>query len=262
MATLTAGSPGANGWSTGPVTIGLAATDNLFGSGAARTQYSLDWGQTWLSTSSPTLSNLGPYGSTGTLVSTVTLSRDGVYHLVYRSIDGAGNVEATHPLTVMIDSTSPINLAEAVTSTPRHSEGEGVTATVLGLAFDNLSGIDTASATYTVTDSQGQTISTGSVTLSPLFVGSYAYQFKVTLASRQNGQGPSGGRNTITIRLKDLAGNTSSASIVVFVPQDHGHDSEGKTSSASVARFDPETPPTPAEIVAVERIARKNSATG
>lgn len=66
----------------GPVTISLAATDNL--SGVARTEWSGDGGATW---------------STGT---TIYVNPAGTFTFLYRSIDIAGNVEPAHLVTVQV----------------------------------------------------------------------------------------------------------------------------------------------------------------
>jgi hypothetical protein len=61
----------------------FAASDNL--SGVARTEYSLDNGLHW---------------KTGT---TLVLNQDGVYSVLFRSIDVAGNVEKRNSITVNVN---------------------------------------------------------------------------------------------------------------------------------------------------------------
>src|SRR3989454_1103144 len=82
------GPSGINGWYTGNVTVGLAATDDV--SGVAWTNYSLDRGalQTYL----------GPF-----LVTT-----DGNHSLSYFSTDNADNIEATQTTGIKIDGTPPV----------------------------------------------------------------------------------------------------------------------------------------------------------
>ena len=80
-------SASAAGWSRGPVTVTLSATDAL--SGVARTEVSQDG---------------GPFSSYTT---PLRISADGVHTLRYRSADRAGNVEADQTLAVRIDNSAP-----------------------------------------------------------------------------------------------------------------------------------------------------------
>ncbi len=75
-----------NSWVNGAVTVALAATDNL--SGIARTEYTVDGGSTQTGTS-------------------FTLSTEGEHQITFRSVDKAGNAEATQTATVKIDRTAP-----------------------------------------------------------------------------------------------------------------------------------------------------------
>ena len=79
----------ATGWSNGPVTVSLSATD-AGGSGVVKTEYRLDGAATWI---------------TGT---SVAVSGQGVHTLAYRSTDSAGNTESEKTATVRIDTTAPI----------------------------------------------------------------------------------------------------------------------------------------------------------
>ena len=81
------------GWTKGPVTVHLSATDNG-GSGVAGTQYKLDAGG-W---------------TTG---AQVTISTDGVHTLAYRSTDIVGTVEAERSATVRIDTLAPLTTDDA-----------------------------------------------------------------------------------------------------------------------------------------------------
>ncbi|KRF42973.1 OmpL47-type beta-barrel domain-containing protein [Paenibacillus sp. Soil787] len=80
---------GANGWYVHPVTLGLAATDNL--AGVAQIAYSLDDGLTWLPYTEP-----------------VTITQDGRYTISYRSTDYAGNEEQSKTVSFNLDSTAPV----------------------------------------------------------------------------------------------------------------------------------------------------------
>ncbi|MDQ7904483.1 ThuA domain-containing protein [Phytohabitans sp. ZYX-F-186] len=82
------------GWYTGPATVTLAATDNEGGSGVARTEYQLDAATTWTAYTEPIL-----------------VAGDGTHEVRFRSVDEAGNVEATKSTAVRIDATAPVTTA-------------------------------------------------------------------------------------------------------------------------------------------------------
>ncbi|NOU73005.1 DNRLRE domain-containing protein, partial [Paenibacillus sp. LMG 31458] len=90
---------GMNGWYVNPVTVTLAATDNL--SRVATSEYSLDGGTTW-----------HPY--TNSLI----FDRDGQHTLSYRSTDNAGNVEMQRTSVINIDMTVPTASVAYSRSTP------------------------------------------------------------------------------------------------------------------------------------------------
>ncbi|AEE97817.1 OmpL47-type beta-barrel domain-containing protein [Mahella australiensis] len=117
-----------SGWYTSDVTVTLAATDDV--SGIARTEYSMDSGQTWETYSQP-----------------IVLTGDGQYVIMHRSVDKAGNVEEAKTVALAIDKTAPVfNLT--VNGTP--FEDGSVFEDYQPLSFaveaeDNLSGIATSS---------------------------------------------------------------------------------------------------------------------
>ncbi|MEV4760295.1 ThuA domain-containing protein [Micromonospora sp. NPDC049559] len=84
----------AGGWYTGPVTVTLTATDNEGGSGVDRTEYQLDAASGWTPYTGP-----------------VAVSGDGAHQLRFRTVDKAGNVEATKTTDVKIDGTAPVSTA-------------------------------------------------------------------------------------------------------------------------------------------------------
>ncbi len=211
---------GANGWSTGPVTVTLSASDNWFGSGVASVQYSTDGGTTWQD-ARPTgvLANPNaPYGADGAPEYAFTLSADGVYSVLARATDAAGNQEVPLALpTIRIDQTPPTSAPSADPSSLWPPDGRTVMVTVTGRITDNLSGVDLGGASYTVDDSEGVVHEGGPVALSA--DGSYA--FEVPLAARRDGEDRAGRVYTITISRRDLAGNLGSWSVTVTVPHDH-----------------------------------------
>ena len=93
------GTQGANGWYDSTVRVTLTATDDL--TGVASTVYSMDGGP-WQTYSVP-----------------FTLSANGNHTVAFHSVDGAGNMEADHTLSVEIDTAPPVltNLAPSGTLT-------------------------------------------------------------------------------------------------------------------------------------------------
>lgn len=210
---------GANGWSTGPVTVTLSASDNRFGSGVATVQYSTDDGTTWQD-ATPTGAFAhpnAPYGADGAPEYAFTLSADGVYSVLVRATDAAGNQEVPHALpTIQIDQTPPTSAPSADPSILWPPDGGTVMVTVTGKITDNLSGVDLGGASYTVADSEGVLHESGPVNLSA--DGSYA--FEVPLVAQREGDDLTGRVYTITISGRDLAGNVGSWSVTVNVPHD------------------------------------------
>ena len=139
---------GANGWYVSPVTISAIGTDAT--SGIASQMVSLD-GTTWNSS--------------------LTLSEDGIYTVLGRGIDNAGNV-ANINQTVHIDSTPPVISTPVLTGTTGlngwYSSSVGVSVS----ATDATSGV--ASTQYSVDGSAWQT------TAPTLTDGVHAVQIKVT----------------------------------------------------------------------------------
>lgn len=155
MAALS-GPLGLNGWYVGPTVINLTATDDL--TGVFKTEFSLDNGATW---------------TTGTSVS---LSADAIYNILYRSTDFVGNVETRRSVVVKLDSKQPVT---TVTTRPHKIGGVVISLEVDLNAFDNLSGV--AATEYSL--NHGSTWITGKV----LFL--------------------CGGSRTVLYRSTDVAGN-------------------------------------------------------
>ncbi|WJH35531.1 cadherin-like beta sandwich domain-containing protein [Paenibacillus sp. CC-CFT747] len=77
-----------DGWFSSDVTVRLTSSDDL--SGVDRTEFSLDSGHTWRQYASP-----------------VAVTEEGTRTVMYRSIDRAGNGEATQSVSIAIDKTAP-----------------------------------------------------------------------------------------------------------------------------------------------------------
>ncbi|MDX6411825.1 MAG: large repetitive protein, partial [Gaiellaceae bacterium] len=118
------------GWSNGPVTVTLSATDG--GSGVARTEYQLD--------------GAGPF-TPGT---SVTVSGEGSHVLTYRSIDAVGNTEADKTATVRIDATAPVTTDDA-------PAGWSSTSVVVALSATDVGGSGVASTEYKLDGAAGFT---------------------------------------------------------------------------------------------------------
>lgn len=107
---------GLHGWYQGPTVVDFSATDDL--SGVVRTEWSLDNQATWT-----------PY-----TCNPLHLRNDGIYNVLSRSTDLAGNVELPKSTIVMIDSTAPVT-----TATTHYVKRISVVVTFS--ASDNLSGV-------------------------------------------------------------------------------------------------------------------------
>ena len=117
------GTQGNHGWYRSVVTASLSATDTGCGSANVRTEYRVNGGE-WTTYTGPVL-----------------FSQEGMFTVVYRSIDGAGNVESDHTAQINIDWTPPVTTGYA--TGPRDINGIFRDAVTVRLAVnDNLSGKD------------------------------------------------------------------------------------------------------------------------
>ena len=137
------GPMGSNGWYRGPVTVNFSATDNL--SGVASTMFSLNGGATW---------------TTGT---TVTLTADGIYSVLFHSSDVAGNTEAAKSVQVKIDQTPPI-IACSLSPLPNANGWNNTSVTVSFGATDALSGVASVSPAVALTREGAKQAVTGMAT--------------------------------------------------------------------------------------------------
>ncbi len=100
-ATLTPAAPsGTNGWYRGPVTLNVSATDAV--SGVQRIEYRLGSTapfQTAVSADAP---------FPAALAGSVPITQEGSTSIGYRAVSGDGSIEATHTLTVRIDTVAPV----------------------------------------------------------------------------------------------------------------------------------------------------------
>jgi uncharacterized lipoprotein YddW (UPF0748 family) len=187
---------GSNGWYTSDVTVTLSGADNC--SGVSGTEFSTDGGATW-----------GPYA--GSLI----ISAEGVTTINYRSIDRAGNIEATRSLTVRIDKSSPTIGLSANPSIIWPPNGKTVMVMIHGEGSESVSGLDEVG--YLVTDEYGS-----SLKIAPRSLSGNSAQWKESLAveARRRGDDHDGRVYRIRAIITDRAGNTASATVEVVVPHD------------------------------------------
>lgn len=127
------GTLGNNNWYVSDVTVGLSAADGPpgCGFGVDFIEYRINGGD-WT-----------PY--TGT----INLTEDGIYSIEYRSVDLAGNVEASKSQEIKIDTTPPV-IVGAPTEEPNEHGWYNTPVTVVFTATDNLSGVATVSDPVTI----------------------------------------------------------------------------------------------------------------
>jgi hypothetical protein len=195
-ATLSPASPGETGWYRSAVTVSLGASDNC--SGVARSEFSTDGGATW-----------EPYTGNLSFVS------DGVKTVHYRSIDNAGNVEAAQSLTVRIDQTAPAISLSADPSVIWPPNGKTVPVTINGSGTDVVSGL--AGVSYVVTDEYGAPLGIPSRSLNG---GSATWKERFCVEARRKGYDRDGRVYQVVATLTDVAGNASTATVIILVPHD------------------------------------------
>ena len=119
--------PNANGWNNGPVTVGLAATDD--DTGVKEISYSLSGAQT------------GGAVVAGSQA-TVTVSAHGITTLTYFATDASGNVEPVKTLTIRIDKAKPALACAAVPGRIWPPTGQLERVRIVIAFADSLSGTD------------------------------------------------------------------------------------------------------------------------
>ncbi|WP_436759233.1 ThuA domain-containing protein [Streptosporangium sp. V21-05] len=107
----------ANGWFNSLILVTLAGADEAQGSGVDKTEFQLD------------------NGAWTTYLEPVVITGDGNHTLAYRSVDKAGNVEATKTLAVKVDATAPTTTADFL------PVGQGTVPVTLAAA-DATSGVE------------------------------------------------------------------------------------------------------------------------
>ncbi len=263
-----AGTLGANGWYTSPVSVALSAVDTL--SGVAATEYRIDAGA-WTS-----------------YTETLSLSTEGTHTVEFNSTDSVGHAEVTNSLTVKMDTTAPVTTAAlsgtlsggwyttAVSVTLTASDGtSGVAVTQYridsGAWQDYSAPVDvTAEGSHTLefnsTDNAGNVETTqassldvdlsGPTTMITLAGsagsnGWYTSSVSVTLSSTDAGSGP----GPISYRVDGSTWDTYSTSFTVSGEGTHtveynatdlvGHVESVKTTSVNIDTIAPTVSATP-----------------
>ena len=159
--------PNAAGWVRTPVTVALAAVDNVGGSGVASIRYSATGAQVVPQT---------------TYTIPFTISAQGTTTVSYAATDNAGNVEVTKTLVLRIDGLPPTG---SIVS-PLSNATIGGLITVTSNSADALSGVASAAFQISPTGS-GVWTTFGTAALAPwravidsATVPDGAYQFRVT----------------------------------------------------------------------------------
>lgn len=116
------GTEGLKGWYVSDVSVNLIATDGR--SGIAKTEYSLDDGQTYQEYSDG-----------------FNIRNEGISEVIYRSIDKAGNVEAAKEISIKIDKTPPSTIVYT-TGTRGQDNWYRTDVQVAFNAHDDISGFD------------------------------------------------------------------------------------------------------------------------
>lgn len=187
---------GTNGWYVTDVQLNLSATDNC--SGVGRTEYSTDGGNTWTE-------------FTGTL----NFNQDGVFTVLYRSIDRAGNIETAGSTTIKIDKTAPVANLSASPSRIWPPNGRPIQVTLSGTGSDATSGLGEVS--YVVTDEYGTQLAISPRTLSGAAAN---WAETLTVEAWRNGNDRDGRLYRVTATVKDSAGNTTQTTVDIIVEHD------------------------------------------
>ena len=189
------GSPNGAGWFNSNVSLNLSSTD-AGDSGVKQINYSI---------------NGTPSTVTGSSTS-LLFSTDGVYSVLFSSVDNADNVELQKTATVKLDKTAPavsVNTVPFILEPPNNKMRD---VTVSGQITDNLSGI--ASASYTVHDEYGLVQPSGSITVN----ADGSYSFVVSLEASRNGFDGDGRLYTVKVTGVDAAGNSKQSTATIVVP--------------------------------------------
>ncbi|HEY3274748.1 MAG TPA: PKD domain-containing protein [Methanocella sp.] len=140
------GTAGSNGWYRSSVQITLSASDNMGGSGIARTLY-----------------RIGATGPWTTYVSPLAISAEGTTTLYYYSTDNAENAEPAGSVDVKIDTTAP-TVTGTCTTQPNENGWYNADVTVHFAASDMLSGLASTTPDTVISTEGADNAITGTAT--------------------------------------------------------------------------------------------------
>ena len=189
--TTIAAAPAAGAWCNDVVTVNLAAIDNSGGSGVASIVYSADGGEPVTVDASSVAVPIGaPPAAAGAAGARAV---DGRHTVDYYAVDFAGNHEATHSLTVNIDTRAP------ATRAPRAAKAkQGRMAWLKYEVRDATPNAGTANVTITVKNGRGKVVKR-------LRLGSTPVNTALTAGFRCSLRP---GMYRFSVRATDAAGNT------------------------------------------------------
>jgi hypothetical protein len=116
------------------------------------------------------------------------------------------------------DDTPPVITISATPALLRPPNGKLVPVTVSGTMSDAGAGVDANSASYRVQDEYGRVQPSGAIVVG----AGGSYSFTVMLEASRRGNDRDGRHYSVTVSVKDNAGNTSSNQRIVSVPHDQG----------------------------------------
>jgi hypothetical protein len=121
--------------------------------------------------------------------------------------------------TIPADAVPPVITAAAAPHVLWPPKGAMMPVTISGTITDTGSGVNVASAAFSVSDEYGEIQPSGAVGLG----SGGQYSFTIPLPASRKGTDRDGRRYTVTVRAADNAGNVATTLAVVTVPHDQRH---------------------------------------
>jgi uncharacterized protein YgiM (DUF1202 family) len=179
----------------------------------------------------------------------VRIVAEGITTLTYVATDHAGHQEAPQTLSVQVDKTPPAITVATHPARRRPPHSAMVPVTITGVITDAGSGVNARTATYAVTDKDGNVYQTGSIPVG--VTGSYA--FTLPLPVVRPGDDTPSRPYTLTVRAQDNAGNSGAqvvtlsapAAVAQRIPPDAARDPAVQNRSGGPSRPPPAPLPRP-----------------
>jgi hypothetical protein len=154
------------------------------------------------------------------LVLATDVNRDGRADLIIGAAAfPTGSVDVLLNDAVPVDAVPPVITAAAAPNVLWPPNGAMIPVTISGTITDTGSGVDVASAAFSVSDEYGEIHPSGAVALG----SGGQYSFTIPLQASRKDTDSDGRRYTVTVRAADNAGNVATASAIVTVPHDRRH---------------------------------------